>query len=166
MSNELSVMPSPALVTGMASGALSLATWPAATDNAVYVTSIDESRPGGSERVFMLLNGRGAKHEDYLNTQIEIQDFLLSPAEWLEEDTGEMISSIVVRLCLVNGDWIEIHSKGVLKSLGLILWKLKPLPWTSPLVAKLVKRPLTPPKSWVVLEPVFGQQTAQKSTKK
>lgn len=128
------------------------AEWGVGNSQSGYLTSIDDSKPDGKMLVFRLLTEKGRDIRDVVNQEIELVDYLLTPATFNDEKTGEEVSTIVTRLILSDGTWIETHSFGVVKTLGFVCQFFGQPPWKSPVRVTPIQQQLKNNKSWFILK--------------
>lgn len=117
-----------------------------------YVTKIDQSGADGKALVFRLMTETGRKPEDVLNMPIRVTNYLLSPAQFVDKESGEDVATVVTRLVLDDGAWVETHSVGVLKTLGLLVSQFGDPPWPKGVGVTLRRKPLRDGRSWIVIE--------------
>jgi Phage Single-stranded DNA-binding protein len=133
-------------------GELVPAEWLPRQQRSGYVTSIDQSHEHGRALVFRLMTESGEPVEGFLNLPIRVTEYLMSPASFNDGETGEAVETVVTRLVMSDGRWVETHSYGVLKTLGLLVDQFGPAPWDPPLRIVIRRKSLRNARSWMVLE--------------
>lgn len=107
-------------------------------------------------QLFNILNDESEPKEPHINTILELVHYCMVPASKPQED-GEVTEFVRTVLLTADGKQIAFGSKGIVKSLHLIISLLRPAPWKPPLKVKLVVRQLGGQRQWPVLEPIIGQ---------
>lgn len=117
-----------------------------------YLTSVDDSTPEGKLQIYQLLTGKGDDIRTKLNSDLELTGYLLSPAEFQDKETGEQVQTVVTRLLLSDGSFVETHSHGVLKTLGMLCQLFGRPPWKSPVIVRPLQQQLQGGRSWFILK--------------
>lgn len=119
------------------------------------ITSLDMTTLRGRELAMKAVVVSFPKFDDILNTTVEIQDWLCSPVEFTNEETGEMVKAPLTRIFLANGDCYQTTGPAVIKALVAFHEMIRPAPWIPPQAFSVRRIATKPPKSYWALLPVF-----------
>lgn len=139
-------------VGGAENGQLVPTSWLPHQGPAGHITRIDTSDERGRMLVFRLLTESGMNANELINVPVRVVNYLLSPAQFLDKDTGEEVATVVTRLTLDDGRWVETHSNGILKTLGTLIQLMGDAPWPKGIAVTIRRKPLRGERSWLVLE--------------
>lgn len=125
------------------------------------VTCVSQDTTEGRQVVYRMLTEKGMEIKEWLNREILVVNFLASRASFTDEETGELVQTVVTRLLLEDGSWIETHSAGVFKSLEALTYLHGLPPWQKPVKVIPKSEAIKNGRNWYVLKLVVEAQPAK-----
>lgn len=152
----LSEMPKPG-------GSMTPQWWKEVYGEKMCVTSLDfKGNETHKKQLLNALNEDSDNSKDYINTTLEISNYVILPASTTNEQ-GEVIDFIRCVLILKDGGRVAFGSTGVVKSLMLITTLDREAPWEPPIRKRLVSRSLRNGKQmYALVDPPKEPQAAAK----
>lgn len=128
--------------------------WGVGTGFGEIVTSIDERFPEGRALQLKILGNLEANAQSYINKEFLLKHVTMSPIEWPDEQTGEIIKTVRTLLVVDDNDVIDFRSSGILKSLFLLFRYEKCPPYDPPIKCTLFRQDLKNGRSMYVIRKV------------